>query len=129
MQQKTGILLIDPLNEFLHADGKLYPLLKPSIDAADTIKNLYSFIETARKAKIPIFYCQHQLIEDGHYDRWNHMTKSQRGINTSGAFRVGTFGGQIYEGMGPDKGNGDVVVSRHWNSRYAFVLPNIGDKY
>lgn len=118
MPDKTAVLLIDPLNEFLHPDGKLYPLLLESLTSANTVKNIHSVIETARNAHIPIFYCQHQLCEDGEFKSWNHKSKSQRRIEQSGSFRLGSFGGQIYRDMEPDRKNGDVVVSRHWNSRY-----------
>ncbi|KAK5988386.1 putative isochorismatase family YddQ-like protein [Cladobotryum mycophilum] len=116
MSPKTAVLLIDPLNEFLHPDGKLYARLKESLEATDTIKNMHAVIKTARSAKIPIFYCQHQLIEDGQLANWNHKSKSHLTIQKIGSFRVGSFGAQIYQEMEPDRSNGDVVVSRHWNS-------------
>ena len=75
MQEKTAVLLIDPLNDFLHPEGKLFPALKESIDATDTVDNLQKFVKVARSKKIPILYCQHKLYEEGQFEHWNHMSK------------------------------------------------------
>lgn len=32
-------------------------------------------------------------------------------------FEGGSWGAQFYEGLEPQVSNGDVVVSKHWNSR------------
>jgi len=45
------------------------------------------------------------------------MQKSQK---ENLAFEEGTWGVQIFEGLEPDLGNGDVVVSKHWSSRLVF---------
>ncbi|KAL7946949.1 Isochorismatase hydrolase [Trichoderma barbatum] len=116
MQEKTAVLLIDPLNEFLHPDGKIYPRLKESIDASDTVNNLQKFVKIARSKNIPIFYCQHKLFEEGQFDDWKRMSKSQLNIQRSKAFTVGSFGAEIVKGLEPDRSNGDAIVSRHWNS-------------
>jgi nicotinamidase-related amidase len=117
MQEKTAFLLIDPLNDFLHPEGKVFPALKASIEATDTVNNLQKFVNVARKSHIPIFYCQHQLHEEGSYHGWNHMTKSQLRIQQTNTFAAGSFGAEIYKGLEPDRSNGDAIVSRHWNSR------------
>ncbi|KAM0256017.1 hypothetical protein ACHAQJ_005213 [Trichoderma viride] len=116
MQEKTAVLLIDPLNDFLHSEGKLYPVLKDSIVATDTVNNLQKVVKVARSKKIPILYCQHKLFEEGNFDDWKHMTKSQRSIQESKSFLAGSFGAEIYKGLEPDRSNGDAIVSRHWNS-------------
>ncbi|EHK46617.1 uncharacterized protein TrAtP1_005414 [Trichoderma atroviride] len=116
MQEKTAFLLIDPLNDFLHPEGKVYPALKDSIEATDTVNNLQKFVKAARNSHIPIFYCQHQLYEENSYHDWNHMTKSQLRIQQSASFAAGSFGAEIYKGLEPDRSNGDAIVSRHWNS-------------
>lgn len=117
MQEKTAFVLIDPLNDFLHSEGKVYPALKASIEATDTVDNLQKFVEAARSRHIPIFYCQHQLYEEGQFDDWHHMSKSQLRIQQSNTFAAGSFGAEIYKGLEPDRSNGDAIVSRHWNSR------------
>lgn len=47
------------------------------------------------------------------------MQKSQ---NENKAFEEGTWGVKIFEGLEPSLENGDVVVSKHWSSRYVLLL-------
>ncbi|KAM0510800.1 hypothetical protein ACHAPE_010531 [Trichoderma viride] len=44
------------------------------------------------------------------------MTDSNVRQSTVHFFAEGSWGAEIYEGLEPDTGNGDVVVSKHWNS-------------
>lgn len=116
MSQRTAVLLIDPLNDFLHPDGQLYPLIKPSLEASNSLEHIKELVAGARDARIPIFYGLHQITKDGTYSGWNHMNASQVKIKQNVAFSE-RFGGQILKELEPQPSNGDVVVSRHWNSR------------
>lgn len=115
---KTAIVLIDPLNEFLHPKGKLYPLLQQSIAATDTNAHMKALVNAARELHLPIFYALHQEWKEGNYFEWIHMTPSAQRISENKVFAEGSFGAEIVEGLEPDVlGNHDVVASRHWNSR------------
>ncbi|KAJ5261182.1 hypothetical protein N7478_011777 [Penicillium angulare] len=116
MSSVPAILLIDPLNDFVHKDGKLYPAVKESIEASDSLANMKRLVDEARRLKIPIFYGLHQPYKEGNYDGWRHMTKAHHGLKRLEAFKQGSWGGEIHSDLLPDAGNGDVVVSRHWNS-------------
>ncbi|KAJ5454209.1 Isochorismatase-like protein [Penicillium daleae] len=115
MNPRTAVVLIDPLNDFLHPDGKLYPLVKASLESSNSLKNMKELVAGAREARIPIFYGLHQITKDGTYSGWNHMNPSQIRIKQNAAFSE-EFGGQILKELEPQPSNGDVVVSRHWNS-------------
>jgi nicotinamidase-related amidase len=114
---KTAILLIDPYNDFLHQDGKLFPLLAESLKHTDTVKHIFDLIAAARANKIPIFYGLHQPFKPGNFDGWKHLMAIHHSQKESHSFEENTFGGTIYEGMEPKLENGDVVVSKHWSSR------------
>lgn len=113
-----AVVLVDPLNDFLHIDGKLHESVKASMEEIQTVKHLQQLVTGARAAGIPIFYALHQQTRDGIYNGWQHMNRSLRKLQKLHAFREGTFGAQVYEGLQPLATNGDVTVSRHWNSRY-----------
>lgn len=117
MTPKIAIVLVDPLNDFLHPDGKLNGLVKESIEKTGMIANLQRLVETARKASIPIFYALHQGYREGMHDGWQHMNTSLARIGKLHVFEEGSWGAEVYEGLGPQRSNGDIVVSRHWNSR------------
>jgi nicotinamidase-related amidase len=118
MSDATAVVLIDPYNDFLHPEGKANPLLADSLQKTDTIKNLHALIKASRSHKIPIFYCMHQQTNANSFKGWAMMNKSLTRIRDSKTFEQGTFGAQYFEGMEPNLDNGDVVVSKHWNSRY-----------
>jgi nicotinamidase-related amidase len=114
---KTAILLIDPYNDFLHPEGKLYPLLAESLKHTNTISHIFDLLAVARAHKIPVFYGMHQPYKAGNFHGWKHMMAVHSSQVEAKAFEEGTFGGTIYEGMEPVLENGDVVVSKHWSSR------------
>jgi len=114
MATRQALVLIDPINEFLHAEGKLHPLLKESLETTNTVDNLRHLVEGTRAAKIPIYYGLHQINKEGAYDGWLHMRVNHIRNRDKGVF-VG-WGAEIIEGLEPKVGNGDVVVSRHWNA-------------
>jgi nicotinamidase-related amidase len=114
MTQRRALVLVDPLNEFFHPDGKLYSLLKESLDTTNTFANIQHLLEGTRAARIPVYYGLHQINKDGTYAGWLHMRSNHIRNRDKGVF-VG-WGAEIVEGLGPNVDNGDVVVSRHWNS-------------
>jgi nicotinamidase-related amidase len=113
---KTAILLIDPYNDFIHPDGKLYGLLEESLKSSDTISHIFTLLAAARKNKIPVYYGLHQPYKPGNFEGWKHKKVVHTSQEESKAFEEGSWGGTIFEGMEPDAGNGDVVVSKHWSS-------------
>lgn len=113
----TAIVLIDPYNDFLHPDGKLTPRLAESLKKTNTIHNIKQLLTAARSKKIPVYYGLHQQFHAGQYDGWKHMTASHQGLQSNKVFEEGSWGAKFYEGLEPDPSNGDVVVSKHWNSR------------
>jgi nicotinamidase-related amidase len=117
MMEKTAILLIDPYNDFLHEQGKANALLRESLDKSETIPNLHKLLATARNHNLPVFYCMHQQTSEHFARDWRMMNSSLEAIKAGSLFEAGSTGAEYYEGMQPDPNNGDVVVSKHWNSR------------
>jgi nicotinamidase-related amidase len=118
MATDTAILLVDPYNDFFHKDGKANPILAESLQTTNTISHIRELIEAARSRKIPIFYCLHQQTTPHMYKYWQFMTESQKALMGRMVFEEGSWGAKFFEGMEPDFDVGDVVVSKHWNSRY-----------
>ncbi|PYI14783.1 Isochorismatase hydrolase [Aspergillus japonicus CBS 114.51] len=112
---KTALILIDPYNDFLHPDGKLTPLLK-DLEEKETINHIQEAVAAARLHRIPVYYGLHQQWTPTAFQAWRHMTPNHVKQKEIKLFEAGTFGAQIYQGLEPDRSNGDVVVSRHWNS-------------
>jgi nicotinamidase-related amidase len=86
----TAVVLVDPYNEFLHPEGKLYPLVSESLKDTETVKHMHELINTARSFNIPIYYGLHQQYEEGVYDGWHHVTASQLRNQKLGAYVKGS---------------------------------------
>ncbi|KAE8152049.1 Isochorismatase hydrolase [Aspergillus avenaceus] len=112
---KTAVILIDPYNDLLHPDGKLTSFLK-DLDEKQTVQHLEKLVTTPRSNGIPIYYGLHQQWSPNAFVGWKHMTLNNVKQERIKFFEEGTFGATIYETLLPDSSNGDVVVSRHWNS-------------
>ena len=117
MNISTAVIFVDPYNEFLHPEGKLYPTLSDSLAKTDAIDHMRSVLEYARNKGIPVFYCLHQQTNDHSFMGWQLMSKTQERTRDDKVFRSGTFSTEYFKGMEPDFNKGDVVVSKHWNSR------------
>ena len=111
-----ALVLIDPMNDFIHPKGKLYPAIQDSLTKTNTVENLRKLAHSAREKGIPIYYGLHQQYKEGNYDGWKHAKQIHERTKQSQAFAG--WGGEIMEGFEPQLSNGDVVVSRHWNSRF-----------
>ncbi|KAG0650978.1 putative isochorismatase family [Hyphodiscus hymeniophilus] len=112
---KTAILLVDPYNEFIHPEGKMYPAVSASLKEANTVKHLQKMVKAAHSHKIPIYYCLHQQYTPTAFQGWQHPTALQTGQNTNKVFEEGSWGAKVFEGLEPDLNNGDIMVSKHWS--------------
>jgi len=114
----TAIIITDPYNDFLHPKGKLNGLVAESLAEKNVLAHLKELVDAARAHHIPIYYGLHQQLKAGFLGGWKHATKLQESQAKSTAFAEGTWGVEIYEGLEPQVSNGDVVVSKHWCSRF-----------
>ena len=118
MPGNTAVIIIDPYNDFLHPKGKLTGLLADSLKETDTITHLKEMVGAARANKIPIYYGLHQQAKPGFLAGWKHATPVQKSQKENIAFEEGSWGVDICEGLEPSLENRDVIVSKHWSSRY-----------
>ncbi|KZP19966.1 Isochorismatase hydrolase [Athelia psychrophila] len=104
------------MSKFANTAGKFAHVLQSNLVAGDTVARLKELVAGARGAKIPIYYGLHQQYEEGHYDGWKHMGLTHPNLKANKMFEKGSWGAGFYEGLEPQLSNGDVVVSKHWNS-------------
>jgi ureidoacrylate peracid hydrolase len=110
----TGLVMIDPYNDFLSEGGKAYDRLKAVMDANDCVPNMQKILEAARKAGVRVFYALHHRYRPGDYETWEYIAPIQRRTWARKTFEYGTWGGEIREGFEPR--DGDVVAHEHWCS-------------
>jgi nicotinamidase-related amidase len=112
--EQTGLLLIDPYNDFLSEGGKLNGLAKPVADAMNTVKHLREIVAAARAVGIQIFYVPHHRALPHDFQQWKHPTPHQLGADKVQVFAAGTWGGEWHPDFVPQPS--DVMIKEHWGS-------------
>ncbi|WP_437295602.1 cysteine hydrolase family protein [Sorangium sp. So ce426] len=108
----TGLLFIDPYNDFLSEGGKLWPLLKDSIQEHAVLDHLRQIVAAARGAGIRVFVVPHHRAEPTDYSTWKHPTPYQLSSAKLQVFAKGSWGGEWHPDFAPREG--DVVIKEHW---------------
>lgn len=110
--ERTGLLLVDPYNDFLSDGGKLFPMLKDVADDVRLLENLRNTVAAARARDIQVFYVPHRRWQPGDYDNWDHPNPTQRLVQQRHTFAKGTWGGEWHPDFVPQEG--DIIVQEHW---------------
>jgi nicotinamidase-related amidase len=108
----TGLLLVDPYNDFLSEGGKLHGRAQPVADSVGTLANLKAVVAAVRKAGMQIFYVPHHRAEPDELARWKHPSPYQQRASNAQVFAVGSWGGEWHPDFQPQAG--DVIVKEHW---------------
>jgi nicotinamidase-related amidase len=90
--EKTGLLLVDPYNDFLPPTGKLWPKAKEVAEKVKLLPNLKSIVDAARQSGVQIFFVPHHRWEPGDYIHWKHATPRQLAGAKNQIFAKGTWG-------------------------------------
>ena len=110
----TGLIVVDPYNDFISEGGKIWDRIKSVAEANQCIPHMEQVLLAARKAGIRVFYAMHRRYRPGDYDTWKYIAPIQRSARKSKAFEYGTWGGEIRSEFEPQPG--DIVTSEHWGS-------------
>ncbi|GAA4024579.1 isochorismatase family cysteine hydrolase [Streptomyces plumbiresistens] len=108
----TGLLLVDPYNDFLSEGGKLWPLVEEVATEVGLLDNLRAVTAAARAAGIQVFVVPHRRWREGNYANWNYLNRDQAGGNEARIFEAGSWGGEWHPDFAPQES--DVVVLEHW---------------
>jgi nicotinamidase-related amidase len=109
---RTGLLLVDPYNDFLSDGGKLWPSVKPVAEQVDLLPHLCAIVEAARHTGVVVFYVPHRRWQEGNYDGWRHPGPWQILTDRGSFFPDGMWGGDWHPDLAPQPG--DVVIKEHW---------------
>lgn len=109
---RTGVLLVDPYNDFLSDGGKLWPLLQPVATEVGLLGNLRAAVAAARASGVAVLFVPHRRWEETNYVGWDHPNPNQVGVNQQQIFARGSWGGEFHTDFQPRPG--EVVVTEHW---------------
>jgi ureidoacrylate peracid hydrolase len=110
----TGLVLIDPYNDFISEGGKIWDRIKGVAEGNKCVPHMQQLLEAARKAGIRVFYAMHRRYRSGDYETWKYIAPIQKAAWSRKSFEYGTWGGEIRAGFEPQPG--DVVTAEHWCS-------------
>ena len=91
----TGLVVIDPYNDFISEGGKVWDRLKAVAEANQCVPHMKQVLDAARKAEIRVFYALHRRYRPGDYETWKYIAPIQKAAWSRKAFEYGTCGGEI----------------------------------
>src|SRR6201996_229088 len=109
---RTGLLLVDPYNDFLSDGGKLWPMVKAVADEVHLLEHLRSVVAAGGAATVRIFFVPHRRWEPGDYENWDHPNPSQYQTQQLKPFTKGSWGGEWHPDFVPHPD--DIVIKEHW---------------
>lgn len=110
----TGLVVIDPYNDFISEGGKVWDRLKGVAEANQCVPHMSQVLDAARAADIRVFYALHRRYRPGDYESWKYIAPIQRAAWSRRTFEYGTWGGELRSGFEPQPG--DIVAQEHWCS-------------
>jgi ureidoacrylate peracid hydrolase len=110
----TGLVVIDPYNDFISEGGKVWDRLKGVAEANQCVPHMRQVLDAARAAGIRVFYALHHRYRPGDYETWKYVAPIQRAAWSRRTFEYGTWGGELHPGFEPQRG--DIVAQEHWCS-------------
>jgi ureidoacrylate peracid hydrolase len=110
----TGLVVIDPYNDFISEGGKVWDRLKGVAEANQCVPHMRQVLDAAREADIRVFYALHRRYRPGDYETWKYVAPIQKAAWSRKTFEYGTWGGELRPEFEPQPG--DVVAQEHWCS-------------
>jgi len=110
----TGLLVVDPYNDFISEGGKIWPRIKAVAEANNCVSNMSQLLTAAREARVQVFYAMHHRYRPGDYASWKYIAPIQRAAWQRKSFEYGTWGGEFRAEFVPAPG--DIVAQEHWCS-------------
>jgi len=110
----TGLLVVDPYNDFISDGGQVWPRVREVVEATGCVAHMIQTLIAARSAGLRIFFVPHHRWRPGDYENWNYLAPTQELAARSKIFADGTWGGTFREEFTPLPG--EIVALEHWCS-------------
>jgi len=111
---RTGLLVVDPYNDFISEGGMLWPRVREVCEANGCVPHMIQLLQAARAAGVRIFYAPHHRWRAGDYETWAYWAPIQERAARSKVFADGTWGGTFRDELKPQPG--EIVAQEHWCS-------------
>jgi nicotinamidase-related amidase len=115
---RTGLLLVDPFNDWLSDGGKLWPRVKAVAESVDLLTHLSALLDTARRTGVAVLYVPHRRWREGDYDGWRYPSPWQITTDREALLAEGSWGGDWHPDLAPQPG--EVIIQEHWGENGFF---------
>ena len=79
----TGLILVDPFNDFLSEGGQNWEFVKEVALEVGVVENFKRVLEGARANGVKVFYAMHRQCEAGEFDGWKAVSGTMRRCATA----------------------------------------------
>jgi nicotinamidase-related amidase len=108
----TGLVLVDPYNDFLGDEGKIWPRLREIGEQVQVREHLGQLVQATRAAGLPVVIAPHRQYRSGDYENWANPAPSHIRLRDGRVFEQGTYGGEFHPVI--DHQPTDRVAAQHW---------------
>jgi ureidoacrylate peracid hydrolase len=123
LPERTALLVIDPVNDFLSEDGAGWELVKNTVKMHDVVGHLKRAIEGARQRRIPVLFGPMAYTEEDYAQR---ALQQRSGINRvmfeRKMFLAGSWGADFHPDLRPDPAE-MVLLPHKGNDLFETDLP------
>lgn len=111
-KEKTALLVIDPVNDFLSEGGAAWDLTKNTVKLHNVVGNLKKAIEGARQRGIPVIFGPMAYTEEDYADKeLQRLSGINRIMFERKMFLAGSWGADFHPDLRPEKD--DLVLLPH----------------
>ncbi len=115
--RETGLVIVDPLNDFLSEGGKGWDAVKEVVTSVGVVPNLKKLLAGAHARGMHCFYAPMCTYPQDYQD-WKFLSPIQKSTYAVQMFQAGSWGAEFHPELKPEPG--DIVVAPHKTS-CAFV--------
>jgi ureidoacrylate peracid hydrolase len=87
----TGLIVVDPYNDFISEGGKLWDRIRAVAEGNDCVAHMLQVLNAARKAQLRVFYALHRRYRPGDYETWKYIAPIQKATWDRKTFEYGTW--------------------------------------
>jgi ureidoacrylate peracid hydrolase len=110
--RRAALLVIDPVNDFLHEEGAAWEMTKSTVKKNDVVAQLVRLTAGARSAGVPVLFGPMAYTEE---DYAGEQMQRRSGINRlmfeNRMFLAGSFGADFHPDIQPQPG--DIILRPH----------------
>jgi ureidoacrylate peracid hydrolase len=110
----TGLLVVDPYNDFISDGGKVWEHAKVVAEANNCVPHMLEILNAARRTELRVFYALHHRYRSGDYETWKYIAPIQKRTCRQKLFEYGSWGGEIRTEFRPQAS--EIVAQEHWCS-------------